>query len=236
MGHDHQPLARVLSRERGKHVDYPLIELAAALAGRNHVLWVARAETSVMLGPTPLTLSAGVALKDAQIALPQAHVGMHCSPAVIGDRLRRLQSAAKIAAIQAGEALTCKAVGEEHGLTQSLLVERAVQVALDAALGVPRGLAMTHHDEFGAAAETGPLARRALARTLWRAHGVRPPSSWRSWRAGVQRRRSSPDTDSRGACRPEWWKCSHARAFPEPRAGLRLTAVHAKQMSGAACE
>src|SRR5215470_563823 len=158
---------------------------------------------------------------------------MYRASAFVGDRLRRLERAAEIAAVEARKTLAREAVPEEHGLCQPLFVEGTVEMALDASLRIPSGLSVAHDDKLSGAAKAGPLARCALARALCRAHEV---SSASFWRAGVLRRRSWPDTGSRGACKPGWWRCWHARAFPAPRAGPRSTAAREKRTNGAACE
>src|SRR5262249_14182051 len=109
---------------------------------------VARFETDVVPGIFALAFNACQALKYAEVPLPQPGLAHHLVRGAIRDRLDRLQCPAEVAAVEAGECLVPQSLTEQDRLREALLIERAVQMALDAPLSVPGGFAVTDDDEL----------------------------------------------------------------------------------------
>jgi hypothetical protein len=96
-----------------------------------------------------IALRPGEALPVAPVALTQIWVGDDGEAELLGEDLRRLVRAGKVARIYRVDVLAREPAGERLRLSAPVLVERPVGVTLEPPLGVPVGLAVSYEEQRG---------------------------------------------------------------------------------------
>ena len=128
---------------------------------------VAGAPASAVLRPAPLDLGPGVAFEGTEAALAQARLELQRQTGARADGLRGFAGARQVAGVEVAETVLRQGLGDALGLPAALGVERNVELALNAGVDVPRGLAVAHrHDARGLRVRRHQLARpcsRALS-------------------------------------------------------------------------
>jgi len=125
-----------------------LKDVADTLALGHRILDLTSMKPRVDIGKSRCAFFRRQALQDSQVSLtqPGAQHGLHTGALHVG--LDRLPCATEVAAINGIEGFVREVVAEQFRLCESLVIEWAIQVALNAPLRVPNGLAMTNHHEL----------------------------------------------------------------------------------------
>jgi hypothetical protein len=101
------------------------------------------------LGPAGLDLLVGVAFEGAEATFAQGGVGVHRQTRGGRDGLRRLVGPQQVAGVDRLHALFGHGRGETFGLPAAGVVEGDVELALDAGVDVPGGLAVADRQDAG---------------------------------------------------------------------------------------
>jgi len=125
----------------------------AAVGQRERRLACAPAPVSVRIDA--LDLLVGASLVAAVMPLAQAPLDAKLQSVRGGDRLGRLARAQQVARIDGGERPRAQPQCGLAGLLEALLVERRVELPLEAPLAVPGSDAVPDEDELGAQASLG---------------------------------------------------------------------------------
>jgi len=125
----------------------------AAAGQRERRLACAPAPVSVRIDA--LDLLVGTPLVAAVMPLAQAPLDAQLQPVRGSDRLGRLARAQQVARIDGGERPRAQPQPGLAGLLEALLVERCVELPLEAPLAVPGGDAVPDENELGAQASLG---------------------------------------------------------------------------------
>jgi hypothetical protein len=132
----------------------------AALGGK---VRVALAPAACLLGQLGFDLGEGAPFQLAKAALAQAWLGHQGRARGIGHGLAGGMGALQVAGVDDAGRLTCQGACQLARLPLAGAVERDVQVALDARVHVPGGLAVAHGNDAGGLHFSGPVARGASA-------------------------------------------------------------------------
>ena len=102
-----------------------------------------------MVGPGLVDLVEGLALEETEAALAQALLGHHRDAGDLGNGLRRLVGTAQVTGVDRADLLACQGFADAAGLPTAGVVQADVELALDASIQVPGGLAVAHGDDAG---------------------------------------------------------------------------------------
>ncbi len=149
MRHQGQQFARVALRQRRHAGHAALVELGQPLAALGAEAGVALAPAFAGLGMIALDLGPGQALEDAEGALAQAALGPRHEARGPGQRLGGLPGALQVARVERRDALVGQRRGDARRLPAALVVERHVELALDARVDVPGRLAVADGEDAG---------------------------------------------------------------------------------------
>ncbi len=142
------------------------------------VIGIARRVTGVRLGMARGGLGHGQSLEDAIVALAQLRQRLDHVVFALRQRLRGFHRACEVAAVDRVEALVRRVERHRQRLRPPGVVERNVEVSLDAPLHVPVGLAMP--DEADSGAEGSGDAMHVNVRKLsYTKHNVAQIMGWR---------------------------------------------------------
>ena len=94
-------------------------------------------------------LGPGQSLEAAEAALAQRHLGAQRQPRALGQRTRRVGGALQVAGIDGVEPFIGQRTRQPPRLLAAGGIELDVDLALDARLRVPVGLAVAHGDDAG---------------------------------------------------------------------------------------
>ena len=149
MGDRHDDLTGVPLRQflQAQHV--PLRLFPEAFSRGHRVIGAAVAMLLVLHGVALADLVAVEPLKDAEVALAQTLVGDDLMAGGRRDDPCGIERAAEVAAVDGRATVVGKPLGQGFGLSPPFLGERAVQVTLPPAFGVPMGLAVPHGNDMG---------------------------------------------------------------------------------------
>lgn len=153
---DRHHLPFVPSREIAQRRLHPLVQRPqrfAAAGQRERRLARAPARVPARIGA--LDLVVGAPLVSAVMPLAQPRLDAQIEAVRRGDRLRRLAGAQQVARVDGGERPRSKAPAGLARLLEALLVERRVELPLEAPLAVPGRDAVPNEDEFGLQASLG---------------------------------------------------------------------------------
>ena len=103
----------------------------------------------VLRGVALADLVAVEPLEDAEVAFAQALVGDDIMAGGRRDDRGGIERAAEVAAVDGRATVVGKPLGQGFRLSAPFLGERAVQVTLPPAFGVPMGLAVPHGNDMG---------------------------------------------------------------------------------------
>ena len=155
MRHHRDHLARVPRRQRQHGVDAARIEVEQALATAGREAGFALTPAAGVIGLGAFDLGVGAALEAAEAAFAQARVGDQWRASPQGQRLRGGPGALQVAAVDGGQRLVGlgfglgfgNTLGQPFGLPAAGLVQRNVELALDARLGIPGRLAVAQDEQ-----------------------------------------------------------------------------------------
>ena len=118
-------------------------------AAIGHKVRVALAPAQGLLRLLGLDFLEGAPLKAAKAALAQACIGLYGAARGLAYSLRRTQCALQVAAVDGIQALIRQRSTCALGLPQADVVERNVQMPLDAGVHVPGGFAVAYGNDAG---------------------------------------------------------------------------------------
>jgi hypothetical protein len=125
-----------------------LHESRGTLAICHDIVGKAFCKKLVLLRKFRLDLGVGETLENAETAFAQTSIGDDVVPGLVGYAARCLMRASEVAALERREFDLREPASEPSRLVQAGGRERAVVVALHAALLVPQRLAMAHEEYF----------------------------------------------------------------------------------------
>src|SRR5262245_12767434 len=146
MSHTEYVTVRVALMDAAERPGHPLSERLSTLSSRDHVPGWLAAPPFPELGKLLHQLSSGLALPGAKRNLAQALLGSGVHAHGCCDLGRRLARPRQVAAVETGQLMTSKSLGELTRLVQPSIGQRGVQLALDATRGIPRRLSMSHEE------------------------------------------------------------------------------------------
>src|SRR5205814_10243778 len=139
-------LPRMGRREARGRGNAALIELAQRLAAGRREIEIAPAPALASLRPAFLDFLPGVAFELAEVPLAQADLGDDLAAGAVGHGPRGVVGAQQVARVDGRDALFGHGLAEPPCLPAAGVVERDVELALDARVDVPRGLALADGD------------------------------------------------------------------------------------------
>jgi len=152
---DHR-LALVPARQLSQRRLHTLVQRPQRLAAAGQREGrLARAPAPVPFGIDALDLLVGAPLVAAVMALAQPRLDAQVETVRFGDRLGCLARAQQVARIDGGERPRGEPPTGPARLLEALLVERGVELALEAPLAIPGGDAVSNENEFGLQASLG---------------------------------------------------------------------------------
>lgn len=153
---DHHRLAFVPAREVAQRPFDALVQPEKRLAATGQrERRLARAPAPIAVGIEALDLLVGAPLVAAVVPFAQPRLDAQREAVRLGDRLGGLARAQQVARVDGGERPRGQPSPGLARLLETLLVERRVELALEAPLAVPGRDAVPNEDEFGLQASLG---------------------------------------------------------------------------------
>ena len=161
VGHGRQGLPGVVTHQPIHGIVHTRGERDQTFAAFEIVVWIAHAILLVGGGMALFTFGRRDALEDAVMPLAQLRQLMDLRTFALRQRLRRLHRALQITAEDGAETDMRGVVGHRQCLRPTGGVERDIQMALDAFLNIPVGLAVADETDAGNGA-TGKVLRHKM--------------------------------------------------------------------------